>query len=141
MCCSSFRGRKSSYVPVNFSNQIKRRAFIETGSFANALPESSFNEFNSTNPNYLTLEKPSFHTVRMASGQRVPIDEQAKKSFKIGPHYFQDSFLILPTKKCYSCKSFFFRKHNITIDPKNILVQLPDFTVQLNQLLPENCKK
>ena len=50
-----------------------------------------------TNPKFLTLEKPSFNSVRMASGHRVPLDKQAKISFQIGAHYFQDSFLILPT--------------------------------------------
>ena len=36
---------------------------------------------------------------------------------------------------------FFFKKHNITIDPKNNLLQLPDLTVQLNQILPVKGKK
>ena len=31
----------------------------------------------------------------------------------------------------------FFRKHNFTIDPKNNLLQLPDLTVQLTQILPD----
>ena len=30
----------------------------------------------------------------------------------------------------------FFKKHNITIDPKNNLLQLPNLTVQLNKILP-----
>ena len=31
----------------------------------------------------------------------------------------------------------FYKKHSITIDPKNSLLHLPDLTVQLNQILPE----
>ena len=34
-----------------------------------------------------------------------------------------------------------FKKHNITIDPKSILIQLLDLTVQLNHILPEKDKK
>ena len=34
-----------------------------------------------------------------------------------------------------------FLKNNITIDPKNNLLQLSDLTVQLNQILPEKGKK
>ena len=37
--------------------------------------------------------------------------------------------------------NLFFKKHNNTIDPKNNLLQLPDLTVQSNQILPENGKK
>ena len=67
----------------------------------------------------------------MASGQRVPVDEQAKVAFQIGPHHFQDSFLILPTMNSVILGNLFFKKHNITIDPRNNLLQLPDLTVQL----------
>ena len=83
-------GQNLSYVRLKFSSQFKRRALIDTGSCANALPES--NDLNLTNPRSLTLEKSFFNSVRMASGQRVPVDKQAKISFQIGPHYFQDSF-------------------------------------------------
>ena len=51
-------GENLSYVRLKFSSQIKRRALIDTGSCANALPESLFNDINLTNPKSLTLEKP-----------------------------------------------------------------------------------
>ena len=35
----------------------------------------------------------------------------------------------------------FFKKHNITIAPRNNLLQLPNLTVHLNQILPEKGKK
>ena len=126
---------------MKFSNQIKRRALNDTGSCANALPESLFNDLNVINPKSSTLEKPFFFSVRMASGQRVPADKKAKLSFQIGPHYFQDSFLILPTMNSVILGNPFFKTYNITIDPKNNLLQLADLTVLLNQILPQKCKK
>ena len=69
------------------------------------------------------------------------MDKQAIISFQIGSHYFQDSFLILPTMNSVILGNTFFKEHNITIDPKNKLLQLPDLTVQLNQILPEKGKK
>ena len=134
-------GENLSYVHSKFSSQIKRRTLMDTGSSANALPESFLNDIKLTNPKPLTLEKPLFNSVRMASGQRVPVDKQAKKSFQIGPHFFQDSFLILPTMNSVNLGNPFFKKHIITIDPRNNLLQLPDLTVQLNQILPEKGKK
>ena len=47
----------------------------------------------------------------MASGQRVPVDKQAKISFQIVPHYFQVSFLILPTMNSILLGNSFFKKH------------------------------
>ena len=72
-------GENLSYVRLKFGNQIKPRALIDTGSCANALPESSFIDLNLTNPKPLTLEKPFFIPSRMASGQR---------SFQIGLPFF-----------------------------------------------------
>ena len=85
-------GENLSYVRLNFSNQIKRRALIDTGSCANALPESLLNDLNLTIPKSLTSEKPFLNSVRMASGQRFPVDKQAKIWFQVGHHLFQDSF-------------------------------------------------
>ena len=72
------RGENLSYVRLKFSSQIKRRALIDTGSCAKALPESFFYDIKLTNPNSLTLKKLFFKSVRMASGQRVPMDKQQK---------------------------------------------------------------
>ena len=113
------QGENLSYVRLKFSSQIKRRILINTSYCANVLPESFFNDPNLTNPKYLTLEKPLFYSVRKASGQKVPVDKQAKFSFQIRPHFFHDSFLILPTMKSVSLGNPFFKKHNIIIDPQN----------------------
>ena len=134
-------GENLSFVRLKFSSQIKGRALIDTSSCANAFLYYLFNELNLTNPNSLTLEKPSFNSVRMASGQRVPINKQAKNTFQIGPHNFQDSFFISPTMNSIFLRNPFFKKHTFTIDPKNNLLQLPDLTLQLNQILPEQGKK
>ena len=125
-------GKNLSYVRLKFSSQIKRRPLIDTGSCAIALPESLFNDINLTNPKSFTLQKPFFDSVRIASGQRVSVDKQTKLLFQIKLHYFQDSFLILPTMNSVNLGNLFFKKHIITIDPKNNLLQLPDLTVQLN---------
>ena len=103
-------GENLSYVRLKVSNQSKRRALIDTGACANALPESLFIDLSLTNPKSLTLEKPFFNSVRMASGQRIPVDKRAKISFQIGPHYFQDSFLILPTMNSVNLGNPFFKK-------------------------------
>ena len=134
-------GNNLSYTRLKVSSQIKRRASIDTGSCANALPESLFNDLNLTNPKSLTLEKPFFNSVRMASGQRVPVAKQAKISIQIGPHFSQDSFPILPTMNSVILGKPFLKKYNITIDPRNKLLLFQDLTVKLNQILPEKSKK
>ena len=48
----------------------------------------------------------------MACGQRVPVDKQAKISFQMGPHFYQDSFLILPTMNSVILGNPFFKKQS-----------------------------
>ena len=134
-------GENLSYVRLKFSSLPKRRALIDTGSCANALPQNLFDELEKQNPNGITLETPSFTSVRMASGQKIVIDKQAKISFSIGPHFFTDSFLILPTMNSVILGNPFFKKFHITIDPTNNLLQLPDLTVQLNEISAKRGKK
>ena len=126
---------------LTFCNEIKRRALIDTGSCATALPKSLFNDLNSINPKSSSLEKPFFTSVRLASRQRVAVNKGAKVSFQIGPHNFQDSSLILPTMNSVLGNPF-FKKHNITIVPKNNFVTITIFnSIQLNQILPEKGRK
>ena len=87
------------------------------------------------------MGEPSFTSVRMASGQKVTIEKQAKLSFKIGTPTFQDSFLILLTMNSAILRNPFFKKHKITIDPKHNLLHLPELTVQLIQILPDQGQK
>ena len=103
-------GENLSLVSLNFFNQIKRRALMDTGSCANASAESLFKDLNLNNPNFSTLEKPAVNSVRMASGQRVPIAKSAKFSVQIGPHFFHESFLILPTMNGVFLGIPFFQK-------------------------------
>ena len=85
-------GENLSYVRLKISIEIERRALIGTNSCANALAEALFNDLNSTNPKSLPIGKPSFNSVKLSSGQQVPIDRQAKISFQIGPQFFLGSF-------------------------------------------------
>ena len=108
-------GENLTYVRLKFSNRLKPRALIDIGSCANALPQSLFDDLKLTNPKSLTLETHSFNSVRMASDHKVPIDKHAKISFQIGPHFFQDSFLILPFKISVSLGNAFLKNFIFTI--------------------------
>ena len=100
----SLEGENVSYVRLKFFIQIKRRALIDTGSCANALPESLLHDLQMSHPSILTS---SFHPDRMASGQRIPITKQANITLQIGPHSFRDSFLIfIDDEQCYVWEPF-----------------------------------
>ena len=134
-------GENLSYVKLKFSPHIRRRALIDTGACANALPQNLYDELRANHPELIKNETPNFTSVRMASGQRVSVDNQVNLTFCIGIHSFTDSFLVLPKMNSVILGNSFFKKQNITIDPKNNLLKLPDFTVQLNEMKPDAGKK
>ena len=134
-------GENLSYVRLKFLSLTKRTALIDTGSCANALLQNLFDELEKQNPNGITLETPSLTSVRTSTGQKTVIDKQAKISFSIGRHFFTDSFLILPTMNSVILGNLFFKKFHITIDHTNNLLQLPDLTVQLNEISAKRGKK
>ena len=134
-------GENLSYVKLKFSPHIRQRALIDTGACANALPQKLYDELRSTHPELIKIEMPNFTSVRMTSGQRVSVENQVNLTFRIGVHSFTDSFLVLPKMNSVILGTSFFKKQNITIDPKNNLLKLPDFTVQLNEMKPDAGKK
>ena len=116
---------------------IRRRALFDTGACANAMPQNLYDELCLNHPELIKNEIPNFTSVRMASGQRVSVDNQVNLPFCIGIHSFTDSFPVLPKMNSVILGNSFFKKQNITIDPKNNLLKLPDFTVQLNEMKPD----
>ena len=106
VCAVLFQERENlSFVRPKFFNPMKRRALIDTGSDANALRESLFHDLQTSNPNFSTSEKPSFHSVWIASGQKIPI----------GRHYVRQKFLVLPTRMVFFLGTIF---------PKNMISEL-----------------
>ena len=89
-------GESLSYNKVKFSPHIRRRGLIDTGACANALPQNLYDELPTNHPELIKNETPNFKLVRMASGQRVSVDNQVNLTFCIGIHSFTDSFLVLP---------------------------------------------
>ena len=68
----------------------------------------------------------------MASGQRVSVDNQVNLTIQcIGIHSYTDSFFVLPKTNSVTLRNTFRlkKKQNITIDPQNNLLKLPDFMV------------
>ena len=134
-------GETLSYVKLIFFPHIHRPALNVTGACANALPQKVYDELRSNNPKLFKNETPSFTSVRMASVQRVSVDNQVNLTFGVGIHSFTDSFLVLPQMNSVFLGNLFLKKQNITINLKNNLLKLPDFTVQLNEMKPDAGKK
>ena len=132
-------GENLFYVRLEFNSDLKRRALIDTSSCSNALQES----FSRTTNKHA---KPDCHGRTFfhfgTDGIRPESNYQkTSENIQNWNTHIQDSFLILPTMKCAILGNPFFKKHNIKIDPCHNLLDLPDSTVQLNQILPEQGQK
>ena len=89
-------GENLSYFSLKFCNQIKRKVLIDTGSCANALPESLFEDLNLTNPKSLTLEKPFLFLSKWPLVKLLRLMNKQKYHFRSDLTISKIVFLILP---------------------------------------------
>ena len=124
---------------MNFDNKLKRKALIDTGSCANAIPEKLLGEMQIRKVK-LSFVEPRYKSVKMASGSPVAVDKAVRLTLYIANYQFTDDFLVLPTMNSVILGNPFFKKNSIWICPSNNLLKLPDMTVQLNEIRPKNEK-
>ena len=123
------------YIPLKFENKLRRRALIDTGSCANAMPADFYKKLTDESPNSISeLQQASFLNVKVASGRTIKVLAQVDVKFKVNDHNFHDSFLILPSMNSVVLGNPFFKKYNIEISPGENLLKLPEMTYQLNEI-------
>ena len=128
-----------SYVHLNFDKKVKRKALVDTGACANAIPHILLDELQKLNAK-IEFREPAFRNVKLASGKPVPVTQSIRIKFYIANHEFTDDFMVLPTMNSVIIGNPFFKKNSIWICPSNNLLKLPDMTVQLNEIRPKNQK-
>ena len=131
------------YIPLKFENKFRRRALIDTGACANAMPADFDKKLKEESPYSISeLQQASFLNVKVASGQTVKVLAQVDVKLKVNDHNFQDSFLILPSMNSVVLGNPFFRKYNIEISPGENLLKLPEITYQLNEIrIPKEVRR
>ena len=129
------------YVKIKFNNGIGRRALIDTGACANVISNRLLQEITETDKNAVKLKQPDCTSVKMAGGQLVRIEKQAEIKFKLAHREFVEDFLVLSSTNSVILGNPFFVKHDISISPKQALIQFPDLTVQINEIKPVNEKR
>ena len=129
-------GEFFSYVNILFDNKVRRKALIDTGSCANAIPGNLVEQLKNSNAKF-EFTTPSFKNVQMASGMPINISKAVKITFDITNHEFTDIFLVLPTMNSVIIGNPFFKKNMIWICPAFNLLKLPNLTVQLNEIKPK----
>ena len=129
---------------MKFENDVRRKALIDTGACANAMPADFYKKLKTQCPNSIPeLQQASLLNVKVASGRTVKVLEQVDVKFKIFERQFDNVFLILPSMNSVDLgNSFFKKKNNIEISPKENLLKLPDMTNQLNEIkIPSQGRK
>ena len=123
------------YIPLKFENKLRRRALIDTGACANAMPADFYKKLQKESPHSVSeLQHASFLNVKVTAGRTVKVLAQVDVKFKVNDHNFQDSFLILPSMNSVVLANPFFKKYNIEISPGENLLKLPEMTYQLNEI-------
>ena len=123
------------YIALTFENNVRRKALVDTGACANAMPADFYEKPKDESPNSISeLQQAPFLNVKVASGRTVEVLAQIEVKFKVNYHDFQDAFLILPSMNSVVLGNPFFKKYNMDISPGENLLKLPEMTYQLNEI-------
>ena len=129
-----------SYIKLQFSPKIVRRALIDTGACANVISRRTYDELIADPNTHIKrlAEKPQWDQVKMAGGQTIKVTCQVQICFKLAHRDFNENFLVLPSANSIILGNPFFKKHEINIFPAKNLIQFEDLTVQVNEIKPKN---
>ena len=98
------------FLPLKFENDVNRKALIDTGACANAMPADFYEKLIEAFPNsHSELQPASFLNVKVASGRNVKVLGQIDVQFNLNEHKFEDKFLTLPSMNSVVLGNPFFR--------------------------------
>ena len=126
------------YIKIKFINGISCRSLIDTGACAKVISNKLLQEVTETNKKAVKLKQPDFTSVKMAEGQLVRIEKQAEINYKLAHREIVEDFFVLSSTNTVILAKPFLVKYNISISQKQALIQLPDPTVQINEIKPVN---
>ena len=91
-------GENLMYIPLKFEKKLRRRAIIDVGACANAMPAELYEKLKEESPNSISeLQQASYLNVKVASGRTRKVLDQVDVQFRVNDPNFQNSFLILPS--------------------------------------------
>ena len=129
----SAEGENLMYVPLK--NDVRRKALIDTGACANAMPADFYEILKRQRPNSVSeLQQASLLNVKVASGRTVKVLAQVNVKFNINELQYDDVFLDIPSMNSVVLGNPFFKKYTIEISPEENLLKVPDMTYQLNEV-------
>ena len=83
----SAEGENLIYIPSKFENDGRRKALIDTGACANAMPADFCEKLKTQCPNSISeSQQASLLNVKVASGRTVKVLAQVVVKFKINEH-------------------------------------------------------
>ena len=90
----TLEGENLMYIPLKFDNDIRRKALVDTGACANAMPADFYEKLKKQSPESISeLQQASLLNVKVASGKTVKVLAQIDVKFKVNNHEFQAAFL------------------------------------------------
>ena len=131
-----------SYVQLKFSPDFRKRALIDTGACANAIPKKLFEYLQRNFPEKIgNLDKSEYEYVRLASGKLLPVNGEVQLKFNLANIEFEEIFLVLPTMNSMVLGNPFFKNHDVGIYPSKNILNFPSISMQVNEIKLKNGKR
>ena len=126
-------------IHLKFQNNVNRKALIDTGDCANAMPVDFYEKLKKNCPiSKSFLLQATVLIVKVGSGKNIKVLGQIDIALKFNDHEFKNNFLFLSSRINVVLGNTFFQNSSIEINPSDKLLTLLEMTYQLNEI---ECRK
>ena len=136
------RKQKMLYVPLNFENNLKVDAVVDSGAFVSAITQDELETIKQKTPyNILKIDDPPNFQIHVANGQLEKPLSTATLKFEIGDNSFGEHFVVMKKLTGPIIGLHFMRNNSVIIDTTHGLIHFLHLTMQVKTVSSETTTK
>ena len=125
------RKQEMLYVPLDFENNLKVDALVDSGAFVSAIAQDDLNTIKQKAPNnILKIGDRSNFEIQVSNGQLEKPLSTATIIFEIGDNTFAEHVVVMKKLTGPILGLHFMRNNSVVIDTTHGLIHFPHLTMQ-----------
>ena len=127
------RKQEGLYVPLDFQNNLKLEALVDTGALVSAIAQNDLDRRKVKAPNnILKIDGPLIFQIQVANGQLVKPLARATLKFEVGHNIFAEPVVVMKKITRPKFVLHFMRNNSVVIDTTPGVIHFPHLTIHVN---------
>ena len=136
------RKQEMLYVPLDFENNHKVDALVDSGAFVSAIAQVDLETIKQKAPNnIIKIDDPPNFQIQVANGQLERPLSKATLKFEIRDNSFAEHFVVMKKLTGPIIGLHFMRNNSVVIDTTHGLIHFPHLTMQVKTAASETTTK